>query len=352
MVFSRLDQRMVSRATAVMLVISTVTVGIAASAPSASAAGTVLFSQPFHDNTVDGPAGSVSLPTAPVGGGNFACLTASGNATKNPLASCAAPTDPQGSGKLRFTQALTGEEGGVFASTSVPTSQGLDVTFNSYQYGGNGADGLAFVLAAVNPASPVIPSALGQSGGALGYSAQSSNNNGLSYGYLGVGFDAWGNFSSKYEGSGCTDPANIAQRMPGQVVVRGPGNLTAGYCALQSTAATANSPSLTLRATTRAASLIPVEVVFDPTSSPVSTASGLTVPAGDYDVTFTPGKVALVTLRARTGIDGRLCQSFEQDRPTPKVYGRPGERLPGPGSASGARGRAGLHRLRQECVER
>ena len=168
--------------------------------------------------------------------------------------------------------------GGVFASTSVPTSQGLDVTFNSYQYGGTGADGMAFVLAAVNPANPVIPTAMGQSGGALGYSAENSSTNGLSYGYLGVGFDAYGNFSNKYEGSGCTDPANIAQRMPGQVVVRGPGNLTVGYCALQSTAATATSPSLTLRASTRAASLIPVEVVFNPTSSPVTTASGLAVP--------------------------------------------------------------------------
>ena len=52
---------------------------------------------------------------------------------------------------------MTTQEGGVFASTSVPTSQGLDVTFNSYQYGGTGADGMAFVLAAVNPANPVIP---------------------------------------------------------------------------------------------------------------------------------------------------------------------------------------------------
>ena len=183
---------------------------------------------------------------------------------------------------------MTGEEGGAFSNTSVPTSQGLDVTFNSYQYGGTGADGMAFVLAAVNPANPVIPSAMGQSGGALGYSAQNSNTNGLSYGYLGVGLDAYGNFSAKYEGSGCTDPANIAQRMPGQVVVRGPGNLTAGYCPLQSSAATASSPPLNLRATTRAGSLVPVEVVVDPTSSPMTTASGLTVPAGDYDVHFTP----------------------------------------------------------------
>ena len=76
--------------------------------------------------------------------------------------------------------------------------------------------------------------------------------------------------------------------MPGQVVVRGPGNGTVGYCALQSSAATATSPSLTLRATTRAASLVPVEVVFNPTSSSITTDSGLCVPAGDYDVTFTP----------------------------------------------------------------
>jgi hypothetical protein len=43
---------------------------------------------------------------------------------------------------------------------------------------------MAFVLAAVNPANPVIPTAIGQSGGALGYSAQSSNNRGLTDGYL------------------------------------------------------------------------------------------------------------------------------------------------------------------------
>jgi hypothetical protein len=288
MAVSRLVRRMMSCAVSVMLVLSMITVAMAASAPSADAAGTVLFNQPFHDNTVDGPAGSVSLPTAPAGGGNFACLSAAGNATKNPLASCGTSTDAQGSGRLRFTSILTGQEGGVFASTSVATSQGLDVTFNTYQWGGTGADGMAFALAAVNPANPVIPTAIGQSGGALGYSAQNSSTNGLSYGYLGVGLDAYGNFSNKYEGSGCTDPANIAQRMPGQVVVRGPGNLGAGYCALQSSAATANSPSLTLRASTRTASLVPVEVVFNPTSSTVTTASGLTVPAGDYDVTFTP----------------------------------------------------------------
>ncbi len=219
MVVSRLVRRMMSCAVAVMLVLSMITVGIAASAPSArSAAGTVLFNQPFHDNTVDGPAGSVSLPTAPAARQRRVPDGHGQHSTTGPLFSCGSSTDTQGSGKLRFTSADTGQEGGVFASTSVPTSQGLDVTFNSYQYGGTGADGLAFVLAAVNPANPVIPTAIGQSGGALGYSAVSSSTNGLTDGYLGVGFDAFGNFSNKYEGSGCTDPANIsaAHARPGR----------------------------------------------------------------------------------------------------------------------------------------
>ena len=288
MVVSRLVRRMMSCAVSVTLVLSMITAGITASAPSARAAGTVLFDQPFHDKTVDGPAGSVSIPTAPTPP-NAACLTAKGNnSTTGPLFTCGNSTDSNGLGKLRFTSTSTFQEGGVFASTSVPTSQGLDVTFNSYQYGGTGADGLAFVLAAVNPANPVIPTAIGQPGGALGYSAASSSLSGLTDGYLGVGFDTFGNFSNKYEGSGCTDPANISGSMPGQVVVRGPGNGTVGYCALQSSAATATSPKLTLRATTRSASLVPVEVVFNPGSSSVTTDSGLVVPAGDYDVTFTP----------------------------------------------------------------
>src|SRR3984893_2422726 len=274
-------------AAAVLLVIGMVTAGIAVPAPTASAAGTVLYNQTFHDHSVDGPVGLALLPAAPAGT-NWACLSAAGNTTKPPIASCTSSTNPQGQGKLRFTSATASEEGGVFNSTSVPTSQGLDVTFNSYQYGGNGADGIAFVLAAVNPANPVLPATIGQPGGALGYSAANSSTNGLRDGYLGVGFDAAGSFSNKYEGSGCTDPANIDSLMPGQVVVRGPGNGTVGYCALQSSAATASSPSLALRASTSAASLVPVEAVFTPTAASVTTASGLVVPAGDYNVTFTP----------------------------------------------------------------
>jgi hypothetical protein len=289
MAFAGTSRRVASCATAMALVLSGAAAAMTLSAPDASAAsGTLLFSQPFNDNTVDGPAGSVSLPGTQ-SGANAACLTAAGNSLANPLASCPTATDVQGSGTLRLTPASTSTVGAAFAGTSVPTTQGLDVTFDSYQYGGDGADGMSFVLAAVDPADPQTPALVGPPGGSLGY-ADGRSRNGLPDGYLGVGFDAYGGYSnSSVDGSGCTDPAFIPNTtIPGQVVVRGPGNGTVGYCGLASTATNASSPALALRASTRSASVVPVEVVINPASSPVTTASGLVVPGGDYDVTFTP----------------------------------------------------------------
>jgi uncharacterized repeat protein (TIGR01451 family) len=270
-----------------------ITTAMAVLAPTvASAAGTTLFNQPFHNNSADGT-GAVVLPALPAGaaGTNFACLTAAGNTTTGSLKSCAVAPDAQGAGKLRLTDTSTNTTGGLFAAASVPTSQGLDVTFNTYQWGGNNADGMGFALAAVDPASPVAPATIGQSGGALGYSG-TKGSAGLANGYLGIGFDVFGNFStSTYEGTGCVDPAFIATtggKVAGQVVVRGPGRGTVGYCALNSTATNTSSPVVPLRSATRAASAVPVEVVINPTASVFLTTSGLIVAAGTYKVVFTP----------------------------------------------------------------
>ncbi|MER5319702.1 DUF7507 domain-containing protein [Streptosporangium roseum] len=279
-------RRRVARIMALALTGSALT-GTQASA--AAAAGTLLFSQPFRNNTANGT-GAVVLPALPSGTGttNFACLTASGNTSTGVLRSCTTSTDSAGSGKLRLTNATTSKAGGVFSATSVPTSQGLDVTFNTYQYGGGGADGITFVLAAVDPANPQSPANIGQLGGALGYSANGGSP-GLAYGYLGIGFDVYGNFSnSTYQGSGCTNPAYIGTgsvRVPGQVLVRGPGNGTAGYCALNSTATSTGSSALALRATARTA--VPVQIGINPTGSVLTTAAGLAVPANSYRMVVT-----------------------------------------------------------------
>jgi putative cell wall-binding protein len=273
--------------TAVSTLILTATAGMTP-ALATPPTGTGLFSQNFLTNTVNPANGPVALPAAP-SGTNVACLTVNGST--GPLPSCAGGGDVSGSGSLRLTNdngGGSGTEGGVFSATSVPASQGLDVTFNSYQFAGTGADGIAFVLSAVNPASPLSPPTIGQSGGSLGYSA-SGGNAGLATGYLGFGFDTYGNFSNtSAQGSGCpAAPAGFGPAKSNQVAIRGPGSGTVGYCGLKST----NASGLQLDAPgsgTKAQSRIPVEVVINPTGAPfAATTAVLSVPAGSYAVIFT-----------------------------------------------------------------
>ncbi|MCA2228283.1 putative Ig domain-containing protein [Nonomuraea aurantiaca] len=260
----------------------------------AQAVATTVFDQPFHNNTANGT-GAVSKPALPAGatGSNIVCLTASGNTTTGVLRSCPTSTDAQGSGKLRLTDSTTARLGGFYGATTFATQvgKGLDVTFNAYQYGGGGADGLAFAFAAADPVTPVPPTFIGQGGGALGYSAvRTGSLVGLNNAYLGVGLDIYGSFSSRdKEGTNCTDPAYIsaAGTVPGQVLVRGPGAGITGYCAINSTAVNTSSPPLALRAATRTASTVPVEVVINPTTGTILTPSGLSVAAGQYKIEVT-----------------------------------------------------------------
>lgn len=276
----------------VVLVSLVLTSSISTFVPNvAYAAGTVLFDQPFHNNTPNG-IGNVVLPALPTGaaGSNTACLTSPGNSTIGTLRSCPV-TDPSGAGKLRLTNTATFVEGGLFGASSVPTSQGLHISFNTYQYGGTHADGMALVLAAVNPTAPTAPANLGQPGGALGYTPASGSLVGLSNGYLGIGLDVFGNYStSSYQGSGCTNPSFISTgaRIPGQVVVRGPGAGLVGYCGLNSTATSTASPPVALGANTRTASRVPVDVVVNPTAQTIVTDNGISATPNTYKVVFTP----------------------------------------------------------------
>jgi hypothetical protein len=258
---------------------------------TAFAAETPIVVETFTNATTGSSAWT--LPAAPTGA-NVACLTASSNASQTPIPGCALPTpDPAGAGALRLTDAGGSEEGGVAFTQTLPTTRGLDVRFNSYQYGGSSADGIGFFLAATNPASPAPPSTIGAPGGDLGYSS-GTGANGLADGYLGVGLDVYGNYSnSDFDGTGCSDPpwVGISAVVPGQVTVRGPGNGTVGYCPLTSTAATDSGAPQALDggpSGTRSVSKVPVEIAINPGASALTTTSGLVVPPGDYIVAFTP----------------------------------------------------------------
>jgi len=103
--------------------------------------------------------------------------------------------DPVGDGWLRLT-----DTGG-----NIATSAYLDTAFNaagaavyaSFEYatwGGNGADGMTFFLF-----DGSVPFSVGAPGGSLGYANRNAEA-GMAGGYIGVGIDEFGNFSSTSEG--------------------------------------------------------------------------------------------------------------------------------------------------------
>lgn len=192
-----------------------------------------------------------------VGDENFAslnaCLTAATELIgEDAFDSCAdqdtgpVPTSGKPHGYLQFTDAGKYDAGGIVYNDALPSKNGIEVTFAQYQYGGTGADGISFFL--VDGDTDLTQT--GAIGGSLGY-AQIDNDvtdveqPGVEGGYLGLGLDAWGNFSADTEGrgSGCPDgqqaPEHLrisANRAPNNVALRGPGDGYEGYCLLGTTA--------------------------------------------------------------------------------------------------------------------
>ncbi len=208
---------------------------------ASAAPATVLVNEPFTGATVSDPL---------IRGTGSTCLTGATSSTAQ-LAACpssqSGPVPPRGTtpGYLQFTDAANNKAGAVFYNRPIPASAGIDATFEIYQYGGSGADGITFFL--VDGATQLT--ATGGLGGSLGY-AQRNSEPGILGGYVGIGFDVFGNFYDDGEGrgNGCppgqrspsTDNGPIA---PNTVVVRGPGSGTVGYCYLASTTDPASNPN-------------------------------------------------------------------------------------------------------------
>jgi serralysin len=103
---------------------------------------------------------------------------------------------------IRLTEAQTNQASFVLFTKPVNSARGLSVTFDFYAYGGTGGDGLSFFFL---DAAQGIPSQGGGFGGSLGYASRIDkdaglNEAGIAGGYLGVGFDSFGNFSNPTEG--------------------------------------------------------------------------------------------------------------------------------------------------------
>ncbi len=145
--------------------------------------------------------------------------------------------DPPGRGALRLTNGdvKTGgsngdfQIGAVVSNFTLPSTQGLEVTFTTVTYGGDGlrgigADGMSFFLM-----DGARPPAVGAPGGSLGYSCKSAVNSnpdanrtydGVPGGYLGVGIDEFGNFANQ------DDNTNTgAGYRAGRIALRGAGDI-------------------------------------------------------------------------------------------------------------------------------
>lgn len=132
--------------------------------------------------------------------------------------------DSPGDGWLRLAENEKNQSTFAYYDTSF-ASQGLDlnISFDFAIYDGTGADGFTFFLmdGSVNP-DP------GGFGGSLGYANRVRYGgeviDGLAGGYLGIGFDEYGNFSNDNE-SRNGGPGFI----PNSVTLRGSGEGTSGY---------------------------------------------------------------------------------------------------------------------------
>lgn len=101
---------------------------------------------------------------------------------------------------FRLSSATPGQSSFLLFSSPADTSQGLSITFDFYSYGGSGGDGLSFIV--LDNAVGTVTSA-GGFGGSLGYANRSDNGvptPGIAGGFVGVGFDEFGNFSNPTEG--------------------------------------------------------------------------------------------------------------------------------------------------------
>ncbi len=121
--------------------------------------------------------------------------------------------DEIGKGALQLTADRNDETGFIIYDFPVRSDAGLEVEFDFHAYSGSGADGFSFFLID----GETSPQQSGGFGGSLGYAPRTDQNRpGLLGGYLGIGFDEFGNFANGTEGRN-----GGVGRIPDSITLRG-----------------------------------------------------------------------------------------------------------------------------------
>ena len=216
----------------------------ASAAPVAPATSSALVAESFTGST------ATDSSWRALGDGCLTRATVAPAATASSLGVCAvrvgSPPVSASTGYLQLTDASGYRKGGAVYTKASPSANGLDVTFDQWQYGSAnyGGDGLSFFIA--DGAASIT--ATGGVGSSLGY-AQNTNQptapNGIAGAYLGVGLDSHGAFASSSDGhgTGCATGQSTTFQA-NSVVLRGPGSGKIGYCYLAATSLPTASPKL------------------------------------------------------------------------------------------------------------
>jgi MSHA biogenesis protein MshQ len=129
-------------------------------------------------------------------------------------------------GRLQLTNNDPNQSTSITFKQAFPTAGNkLTIEFDHFAYGGNGADGIGLVLS--DATKTPVP---GSFGGSLGYAPRNNVSPvqpGFAGGWLGIGFDEFGNYAKATEGrsGGVANNLDSAQA----IGVRGAGSGTSGY---------------------------------------------------------------------------------------------------------------------------
>ncbi|WP_424888903.1 lectin-like domain-containing protein [Streptomyces sp. XH2] len=129
-------------------------------------------------------------------------------------------------GSLELTPDETSQAGTAFLDQPFSSTLGVTIDFDYACEGGSAQPGDGFSVYVIDGARTTQPGGIG---GALGYSftkdaADVIVSPGVTAGYVGIGFDNFGNFATQYAGTG-----GGLFKKPDTVGVRGSGNLREGF---------------------------------------------------------------------------------------------------------------------------
>jgi hypothetical protein len=114
--------------------------------------------------------------------------------SENNIPGCPSSAPIAPAGYLQLTSAANWQSGAILLNDEIRGGDGFEVTLDVLQYGGTGADGVAFFL--VDGGANLTQA--GGFGGSLGYAQYvggGGTRNGVSSAYVGVGLDAFGNYA-------------------------------------------------------------------------------------------------------------------------------------------------------------